>query len=112
TNYQDKFDPAIKRAGRFDLLLCMGPPTLSEKLDHLSDFFKPNPLDTAQAARTKELIGNYVRGDFMLRDQLELFTYSEFQTFLRRTGSEGNLGDKVEQLGEVGFKKAVDAYSK
>src|SRR5258706_1884201 len=31
TNFQDNFDPAVKRAGRFDFLLCMGPPTFEEK---------------------------------------------------------------------------------
>ena len=35
TNYQERFDPAIKRPGRFDLLLCMGPPTLKDKTERL-----------------------------------------------------------------------------
>ena len=50
TNYQDRFDAAIKRSGRFDLLLCMGPPQLREKLDRLHVVYK---LDKA-TEETKE----------------------------------------------------------
>ncbi len=112
TNYQDKFDPAIKRAGRFDLLLCMGPPTLSEKLDHLSAFYKAKQLDLSQAAKAKRVISDYVKDDSRLRDQLSLYTYAEFQTFLKRIGNESDLGDKAEQMTKGRFKKTADDYSK
>src|SRR5262249_43373943 len=32
TTHQKVFDPAIKRAGRFDLLVFVGPPSWQEKL--------------------------------------------------------------------------------
>ena len=38
TNFQEIFDDAIKRAGRFDFLLCMGPPTLKAKLPAIHVF--------------------------------------------------------------------------
>src|SRR5208337_3956709 len=45
TNYQAGFDAAIKRPGRFDVLLCVGPPSWKEKLRHIDAFL---PKDTPQ----------------------------------------------------------------
>ena len=39
TNHQRNFDPAIKRPGRFDLLICMAPPSWSEKLKNIEKFW-------------------------------------------------------------------------
>src|SRR4029077_13301571 len=38
TNFRDRFDPAITRPGRFDLLLCVVPPPLEEKLKKFGIF--------------------------------------------------------------------------
>jgi len=38
TNYQEKFGEAIKRRGRFDLLLCMWPPSWKNKVNQLRAF--------------------------------------------------------------------------
>src|SRR5439155_8175130 len=39
TNHQGEFDEAIKRPGRFGLLIHMGVPTWSEKLRRLDAFW-------------------------------------------------------------------------
>lgn len=43
TNHQDRFDRALKRAGRFDLLLCVGPPLMQEKINKIAALKAPKP---------------------------------------------------------------------
>ena len=107
TNYQDKFDPAIKRAGRFDLLLCMGPPTFEEKVAHLDRFYSDSGLDNGQAEIARRALRDFVGNDIALRDQLALFTYAEFRGFLNRIDEAGKLGDALQTLGPTGFKSLV-----
>ena len=54
TNHQAGFDPAIKRPGRFDLLLFMGPPEWEYKLRHI-DAFLPSSLKPRSAAIAERL---------------------------------------------------------
>jgi hypothetical protein len=82
TNHQDRFDPALKRAGRFDLLLCMGPPLLQQKLDKIESFKGPKPfLKDADLAQAKKVIENY-KGDKDITTQLDLLTFGEFADLL------------------------------
>lgn len=109
TNFQDRFDAAVKRAGRFDLLLCMGPPKLSEKLDRLYRVFSLNREDreSAQAIKAGMLIKRYLRKTPELRDRLALYTFGEFKAFLRGIGNKKSIGDRVEQLRASGFRKRL-----
>jgi ATPase family associated with various cellular activities (AAA) len=86
TNFQDRFDAAIKRPGRFDLLLCMGPPTLKEKLKHFDKFLREDssPL-SKKAAR---LIADRLKGRFRTSAQLEFYTFSEFKNLVRQLGND------------------------
>ena len=61
TNYQSKFDPALKRAGRFDLLLCMGPPMLSQKLKRLNVFFPEKSFDQKQTIKANAAVRKYAK---------------------------------------------------
>jgi hypothetical protein len=103
TNFQGKFDPAIKRAGRFDLLLCMGPPLLDEKLTNdLSRYFKVAPtqddLKTAEAA-----IRRHLATDPVCEIQLGLFTYGEFKTFIKSFGSHDKFATALSNLSSKEF---------
>jgi hypothetical protein len=111
TNYQDRFDSAIKRAGRFDLLLCMGPPTLDEKLDrlHKAYFLDDATNETINAGK---LIRKYLKARPMLQDQLALYTFGEYKAFLKSIGNESTIGAKIRDLKQSGFIKALNAYSK
>jgi MoxR-like ATPase len=81
TNFQHKFDQAIKRPGRFDLLLCMGPPSFAAKLNALSKFTgEANPTDNVAAAK---LLSQYADAEPQLRAQLELYTFDEFKSLVR-----------------------------
>lgn len=112
TNFQDKFDPALKRAGRFDFLLCIGPPTLIEKTNNLGKFFPDNELLAVQERKAREVILGHAKKDPWLYSQLELFTFADFKEFLKLRGTAKNIGDELKQLGELGFKREVRDYSK
>src|SRR5205807_2165226 len=88
TNYISRFDPALMRAGRFDLLLCMGPPTFSEKLKNLHAFFPPKRLSDRQRDKAKSKLAEYAPEGSRNYFQLELHTFHEFKRFLTDIGNE------------------------
>ncbi len=116
TNFQENFDPAIKRAGRFDLLLCMGPPKLCEKIEKLKLFLKLflNPVpqnDSIEAAKLR--LYAILAKSPPHRDMLELFTFGEFKSFLRLFGKTGSeVCEKLKTCNETNFLEQVDDYSK
>jgi SpoVK/Ycf46/Vps4 family AAA+-type ATPase len=102
TNFQDDFDEAIKRPGRFDLLLCMGPPSLQAKCDNLHKFVELRE-STDETTAAAEAILSFCASDADLRDRLTLFTYSEFKYLLTNLCSSGglnNVGSILTGLGE------------
>jgi len=110
TNFQERFDPAIKRAGRFDLLLCMGPPKLSEKLDRLHRAYLLES-ETAQTTEAGKLIKRYLKKPELL-DKLELYTFGEFRAFLKTLGDENAIGDEIKKLGPAKFEQKLDEDSR
>jgi hypothetical protein len=50
TNHIERFDPAIKRAGRFDLVLPMGPPTGAERVRVVGEVLGARRVDLDRAA--------------------------------------------------------------
>jgi AAA+ superfamily predicted ATPase len=115
TNYQERFDQAIKRAGRFDLLLCMGPPTFEEKLKRLERFFDESPdqkLDDREKLDAQEALSRYVTSKPELRARLDLFTFAEFRTLLKRIGGMSDVGTRAKAFGEAQFVATVEELSK
>jgi len=112
TNYQDRFDAAIKRAGRFDLLLCMGPPTLSAKLANVAKFLPQKELVAIQADKARRAISRYAQSDSWVKNQLELYTFDDFKGLLQRFGDPSKIGDSLASLGRERFVDAVHEYSK
>ena len=110
TNFQENFDPAIKRAGRFDLLLCMGPPKWDEKIQKLELFLKPVPSEK-QIELAKHQVTEYVAGSTEYQDRIELFTFGEFKSFLMGIGDTAKIGDKLKNLGKTDFRKLLRDYS-
>ena len=111
TNYISRFDPALMRAGRFDLLLCMGPPTFNEKLNNLPAFFPPKKLAAIQRDKAKGVFAKYASVGSKTYFQLELYTFHEFKTFLITIGNESDIGDKLEILSKQDFEKLVTDHS-
>lgn len=112
TNFQERFDQAIKRAGRFDLLLCMGPPTLSEKLASLHVFIKEDGPTTESIEGAKEISAR-VSGVSEVEFQLELYTFGEFMSLVRTiTGGAKDIATKVKSLDPGKFLQLLKEDSK
>lgn len=79
TNHKQQLDPAITRPGRFDLLICVGPPSWARKLEGLRVVMKddlPEDLPTAQGALESLAASNTTQ------KQLDNFTVAELRSFL------------------------------
>jgi hypothetical protein len=111
TNFQERFDAAIKRSGRFDLLLCMGPPKLNEKLDRLHVAYFPSP-ENEQTIKAGGKIREYLMDRPELQEQLELYTFGEFRSFLKTIGDENSIGNGIEKLGKAKFQERLEDNSK
>jgi ATPase family associated with various cellular activities (AAA) len=102
TNFQASFDDAIKRAGRFDFLLCMGPPTLGSKCKSIHVFFELEK-STEETKTAGETILTYTAADPWLEDQLSLYTYAEFLSLISEIGRANDIGAKVKAITQGEF---------
>ena len=82
TNFPANFDDAIKRAGRFDLLLCMGPPTLADKSASVHIFLGCKPNEATK--QIGECILTLAGQNCWVEDQLSLYTFGDFKSFIER----------------------------
>ena len=86
TNHQGRLDAAIKRPGRFDLYMCVGPPPLTEKISKLQQFFRVRPQDLGDAEYCRTRLHELAALD--ADGLLDVLTFGEMKTFLedlRRT---------------------------
>jgi hypothetical protein len=117
TNYLEEFDEAIKREGRFDLLLCMGPPTLKAKCDNIHVFLQSDEKDqlsgktSDQTEAAGRLIREFASKDPSIENQLALYTYGEFRRFISRLGKREDIDAKLGELESDGFAKEVTKYN-
>lgn len=113
TNHRQHLDPAITRAHRFDLLLCVGPPPWSKKL--AANKFA-TVLGISHGVEVGTELVRLVPGGSTTEWLLDLFTVSElgiFFDYLRRIkGSKDLLGAlrKYENLSE--FSDAVNEWAR
>jgi ATPase family protein associated with various cellular activities (AAA) len=80
TNYPENFDPAIKRPGRFDILLCVGPPNWKSKLEGLGKLL-PNVKGAEREAIKTKLEEFTTKASRSRLEMLDLLTFTETQTF-------------------------------
>lgn len=106
TNHQRNFDDAIKRPGRFDLLLCMGPPPWNEKLKHLEEFW-PKGESKRGLDSVRNKLSGFVPDNHELIPTLNLFTFSEFKSFLDSIRSGGSLRQAIELMQDSQFTAKV-----
>jgi hypothetical protein len=90
TNFQNQFDEAIKRAGRFDLLLCMGPPTLEEKCERIHSFYD-GAEETSNTVAAGNALLELCKAKLWTREQLNLYTYGEFKPFIENISPQAEL---------------------
>jgi SpoVK/Ycf46/Vps4 family AAA+-type ATPase len=81
TNYKETFDLAITRAGRFDMLLFVGPPSWKEKARQISKFAKLQDNAKAPAVGTQLL--KWIPDTDPLNEALTRATFSEARGMFR-----------------------------
>lgn len=97
----------VGKAARFDLLLCMGPPLLQEKLDKIDAFQRTKQsLSDTDLESAKALIEIWIKEN-RIRTQLELLTFSEFADFLERIAR-----DKLWEASKDKFEKLFDDFER
>lgn len=111
TNFQKNFDEAIKRAGRFDFLLCMGPPKLEEKLKRLPVFYALK-RSNAETDKAVARIRTFIKESSAVEDALTLYTFGEFRSFLKSIGNDKTIGGALEKLSTDDFAANVKTYTK
>lgn len=111
TNYQERFDAAIKRSGRFDLLLCMGPPKFREKLDRMHVVYKLEST-TENTKQAGELVEGFLKPNQDLIDQFALLTFGELKEFMKSIcNSETTIVSDLTTLGAEKFRTRLAEYA-
>ena len=110
TNYIEDFDPAIKRPGRFDLLLCMWPPSWEKKVEALRLFVGKTPSDD-DVEECKGILKGYTL-DGKTEDLLNVFTFGETKAFIEHLRGNKDLKDVLSALTEGEFTTEVKKYGK
>lgn len=85
TNHRDALDSAITRPGRFDIWLCMGPPSWSEKLKNINTILDRFGVHDDVAARAAEHLAKFTskeEGWEKHAKHLDYFTFAEVQSFM------------------------------
>jgi hypothetical protein len=116
TNHFRWFDSAIKRPGRFDYLLFVGPPTWQKKVLDLarggraweSLGFQDDPARRDTAA---QLLRDWTEHDAATREALDRFTIGEVQALFDGIRKGGDLLDSLRALGRARFIEQVTLWS-
>ncbi len=111
TNHQSSFDDAITRAGRFDMMLFMGPPTWTEKANNVGIFTKLEDGDREKDV-SKQLLG-WIPPSHGLNDSLTRATFAETKAMFRDICQEKKLDVLIDgsDLDETGFLDSVKEWA-
>jgi hypothetical protein len=109
TNHQRNFDEAIKRPGRFDLLICMAPSLWEVKLEHLEEYW-PGDIENDDLEVVSEQLKQWVPLEHKLARLLDLFTFGEFQSFLESISNREPLRTAITRMAEAEFREKVQEW--
>lgn len=113
TNFQAEFDAAIKRPGRFDVLLCVGPPSWKRKLKRIDKFISGDATaDETKRIRKKltKLASGLGAAEIKL---LDLLTFQETENFFSRLlGKDREPLDSISRISPTDFKRNLVQFSK
>jgi ATP-dependent 26S proteasome regulatory subunit len=108
TNFLDKFDAAITRAGgRFDLMILVAPPSRSEKERMFSDQLLEK---TKLKAHEKTLCAEFNK--FVVKNyaaEIQFFAFSEWRSFVEETLSQAQQTLTIDQKE---LKNVLDRHKK
>jgi hypothetical protein len=123
TNHLKNFDDAIKRPGRFDLLIHVRPPSWAVKLEHLERFWPGKNIQYSEdewsetqrkadieLVKTKLASWTPSAGDII--KALDRFTPGELESFLETFGEGPTLKPAIETAGEHGFLEKADVWGR
>jgi ATPase family associated with various cellular activities (AAA) len=112
TNHMQQLDPAITRPGRFDLLLCIGPPSWNYVLDGLGRVTKkdiPGRDLPGVQSRLREL----AKADSTIK-RLNRFTVADLKSFLhflQDLKESKSLVEALERMTTAEFEGAVKEWT-
>jgi hypothetical protein len=109
TNHQRNFDDAIKRPGRFDLLICMAPPSWIQKTERLDRFWS-GEKGNGDVPFVREILTKWVPANHRLVETLDLFTFGEFKSFLESVRNGDSLRHAIGGMSESDFLKKVEEW--
>ncbi len=112
TNHQKDFDAAIKRPGRFDLLIPMGPPSYDEKQRGLKEQWFPEQENKEDRDRVIQMFAERTES-IPTRAAIERFTYAEMDAlfeFVRRKDEGRNLRRGLEKFTKAQFESVVQEW--
>jgi len=112
TNHKQQLDPAVTRPGRFDLLLCVGPPPWDKKLAGLAVVLENVHID---GLPTIQKVLKSLSKAASTQKQLDMFTVAELRSFLehlRRRKGSANLSSALENLDNREFESIVAQWAK
>ncbi len=112
TNHKEQLDPAITRSGRFDLLLCVGPPPLMNKIAGLAEVMKGSPIKDLPSVQKTLMSLCEATGT---KKQLDLFTVAELRSFLdhlRRRDASHDLLIALQSQKKKEFKNTASEWAK
>jgi SpoVK/Ycf46/Vps4 family AAA+-type ATPase len=110
TNHRKDIDPAIMRAGRFDMLLHVVPPTWDDKLNGLRLLYR---AEKAEITKAEAILKDFTQHQDKEREILDRFTFSELKSFLEHVqmSREGEqLSGKLNGWNKDGFLRLVDDW--
>lgn len=110
TNHKQQLDPAITRPGRFDLLLCVGPPPWAKKLAGLPVVLEPVTDELRSIQRALKSISKST----CTEEQLDAFTVAELRSLLnhlRRRDRSGDLLTALSKLDAEEFETLVAEWA-
>ncbi len=110
TNYLAQFDEAVKRPARFDMILCLGPPSWKTKLENLNTFVEGEKV--GDITRARHLLDSWIKLHDETRKMLNMFTFSEMKAFLGQLKDGKSLYVRLRELREAGFREKVEMWSK
>jgi hypothetical protein len=109
TNHLKNFDSAIKRPGRFDLLLCLAPPKWSEKIKNLASFLKRNTSE-----EDIKHIGERLKALVVLEETIELlnlFTFADFKSLLEHITKPTPDRSRIDKITPEEFDGLVSEWA-
>jgi SpoVK/Ycf46/Vps4 family AAA+-type ATPase len=112
TNHRRDFDLAITRPGRFDLLLCQGPPEARIKVANLPALMKgKGTIGELEDARSK--LEPWLE-DETTRKILDRFTVDEFKALLEAIKRDQGkpLGEALASLQQMPLRDMVSQWAK